>query len=461
MKKTLWEKFGDFMDTGWRFLVCLLVFICGYASCWVIPIIPLNLVLVLLGSAAFFSTLSGDWPKASYVCKGSIKLPSGEDYHYTIIKMRYFQQFPILPFMTPFFFFPYKTEYYILHNTRCVSDIKENTAIETDVLDYKHLQYERIYKTEFKKITGDPQYCQEKFSNYLAKQKESFDCCVKKFEDIGYIEKICSTETSVLYKRGEDFVVFLYSGEKEKQIGLAVTDDFSSKFQNENAVISFEMLVTTNADEFNNCYIYFNDETYRQAWFEAKSDNTKNDKAAEENESRTVQYADVDEVAAVLGKDDRAELANYNLGYALRKRGKWKYMLGCILVCYFGLPIVIAGFITLTPIGIVVGIVGLILGIFLFRKLLEKYKSYPKSLPPEEFTVVKAVCTDITVNEDGEKTYIFSEGSTITEGIIKDVGKGHPCFLVFRNENNKLESVFSAITHKLADEVKFIDKMNG
>lgn len=461
MKKTLWERFGDFMDTGWTWPVFFITFVLGYASC-AIPVIPFNLVCVCIGSAAFFAMLSAHWPVVSYDSKGSVTLPSGEEYHYNIVKIKWYQRFPVLPFMSPFFLIPFRTDYYIVHNTRCATDITDKTKLADDILEYHHLQYERIYKTEYKKIKNDSQYRTEKFVNYLAKQRDSFNTCIKKFEDLGELEKIHTTDTYALYKKGEKFLLFFYSGEKEVQVGVTIKDEFALKVLNNEDYLSFETLMIESPEKFSNSYCFFDDNIYRLLWFRKNSDIEENDN---DTVSSAKHYADVDETSDILGKDDRDILTNYVLGYSLRKRGKWKYMLGCILTLYLGLPIVTAGFISLNLLGLIVGIVGLVAVIFLFRKFLLKYKSYPKSLPPEDFTVVKAVCTGVVKKSDDKDVYTFSDGSTITKEddsvVVKGVSEGVPCFLVLRNENNKPESAYSALLHKLADEVKFIDKMNG
>ncbi len=441
MGRTLIEKLSDAMDhMGKRALVGLASTAIGLLLVFLGNVIlPIGFIGMPFFLGGFFTMVSIlEFTKTYYVTGISVKSPTGEYIPCTIIKQGKFACMPVVPFVCPFFYVPYKTQYYLIKNM-VAPNIAKGSKIKEEAISYGYLNLEPITKAKYKALLANPQAFSSEIYESICKSRKMFCDDIKSYVDTEILEEIYHTDRlSICKVLDEAYVLFHYARESGYQCGIIIGEENIERIKADN---SFLLGAYVCAEEVPTSVVELNEKTLERLL--KSSNNTESEAAqkvvAENNKSKKVLTADV--------------ISNSIKG----KSSTSKMVLG-IIMCFFsvgGFEMLIAGIALMM---IPVAIIGLALGgvlLYFGVKNIKTSKRNTANLQAGNYKVVKTLCTgyiDCSTDEAISFVTKFENGAQATMNHPLGVN-GDIFYLVYLEGSTFPDAFFNEIDYIPAENL--------
>ncbi len=392
MEKTFFEKIGDTMDhMGKRAIVGLVSGVIGLMLVFLGNVIlPIGFIGMPFFLGGFFTVVSIlEFTKTYYVTGISVKSPTGEYIPCTIIKQGKFACMPVVPFVCPFFYVPYKTQYYLIKNM-VAPNIAKGSKIREEAISYGYLNLEPITKAKYKALLANSQAFSDEIYESICKSREMFCNDIKPYVDTEILEEIYHTDRLSICKVLDDaYFLFHYARETGYQRGIIIGEENIEKIKVDD---SFLLGAYVCAKEVPTDVVELNEKTLERLL--KSSNNTESEAAqkvvAENNKYKKVLTADV-------------------ISNSLKGKSSTSKMVLGIIMCFFsvgGFEMLIAGIALMM---IPVAIIGLALGgvlLYFGVKNIKTSKRNAANLQKGNYKVIKTLCTGY-VNCSNDETISF------------------------------------------------------
>lgn len=461
---------GGVLSDGWYYLIFLLMAVGGFA---LICILPGSMLFSGLGIFMFisgcYSLIGAPIEKYKYSETKTVRLDSGEEVKITLVKMRkHCASLIIFKWLSPFYFIPLGTQYFILSNL----DRVDNSAGKFICGQFENLsEYfncEQITKNTYKALMSNPQLCKDIIAESLASQRKVFFDFIEKYEKRNLLERELCTETYALYKVSDEMaeklgigksdenslrIKFNYTGTNSYQNGFRALKTLVDEGYSYESQFPFERIVQADDENLGIQFVELNNSAFAKFVISKEISDSSDNK-----------YVDIDSLDEIKDTDSRDVLTPEIVSNVARHKRKSGYILIAVLAYYFALPFVLVGIwalFTLNLLGIVMcAIVGGGL-IYVAEHFRRKNKAIRRKPTLDEIDVVKAVCLKKdTTNIDGKDvvTYTLSNGIEVDEKEYKyDLQPNTACYVVYRKPENEIKWVYSSMKVKPSPELKIID----
>lgn len=170
-KKTILERISDILSsTVKRFLFGIALGAIGALLAFV-PIMVISGIGVAIALFGFYTAISILESQKTYSVNSlSLSLNNGEKVTCAIFKQNCHAYVPIVFFFSPFFYFPYKTQYIIVKNMN-MPNTPCNTKVSPQFLANGLLDADIITPREYKEIQNNPLIVAERFSSYFGEKE--------------------------------------------------------------------------------------------------------------------------------------------------------------------------------------------------------------------------------------------------------------------------------------------------
>lgn len=428
--KTFREKIGDILDhMGKRFLVCLGIAAVGILLCFIPFGFAIGAFLAYFGVYGMLSVI----PKKKTYLIGSVNVtsPDGKTIPCVLIKQKHYAYMPIVPIFCPFYYFSFKTQYYLLRNVTAKTPEKpkrvHNNIILSSIIEAKKLTH-----SEFKAIAENNQtnsfYEEIKADAENARAQYLSD--IEHFVSTGLLEEVFYNERLAVCRIGEDnYVLLHFSRNDSGQQGLAITKELFEALKKDDSDV-FEAYIEH--PQILGYMIVLNERTLERMLNAPEfKDSVKKEEAEKARE-------EMDKNKKPLTR----ELITEQLRDKLVSKNKFWGFFWAAWCAFF------------VPIGFLGGIPGIIVFSILFGgfsgylsyDFFKAYFTNKKNLESGRFIVVRASCTEIEDKSDSESTYYvykFSNGESVGSDKIS-CREGDYYYFVYP-EGHKVSSVFFSV----------------
>ncbi len=406
MEKTFFEKLGDTLDhMGKRALVGLVSGVIGILlmclsnlSNLVIPIGFIGLALFLGGFWTMLSII--EFTKAYYVTGISVRTSSGECIPCTIVKQKKFACVPLVPFVCPFFYVPYKTQFYLIKNM-VAPNIAQGSKIREEAISYGCLNLELITKAKYQALVATPDVFSEEIYESVCKSREMFCNDIKPYVDTEILEEIYHTDRlSICKVLDETYLLFHYARKSGYQRGITVAEENIEKIKTYD---SFWLSTYVCAENVSARVVELNEKTLERLLKNSKNINSEaaQQVVAENNKNKKILTADI--------------ISSSIKGGSCTSKRVWG-----IIMCFFsvgGFELLIAGIalkvIPAAILGLALGGVLLYFGV----RNIKTSKQNTTNLLAGNYKIIKTLCKGYDDCSDDETVSFvtkFENGAQVT-----------------------------------------------
>ncbi len=398
--KTFREKIGDILDhMGKRFLLCLGITVIGFLLC----VIPFGAVIgAPLAYFGVFGMLSVIPKKKTYLIGAvNVTSPDGKTIPCVLIKQKHYAYMPIVPIVCPFYYFSFKTQYYLLRNVTAKTPEKpkrvHNNIILSGIIEAKKLSH-----TEYKAIAenGQANSFYEAIKADAENARAQYLSDIEHFVSTGLMEEVFYNERLSVCRIGEDsYVLFHFSRDDSGQHGLAITKELFDALKKDDSDILEAYLEHPQLLAY---MIVLNERTLERML------NAPEFKKSVKEEEAEKAREEMDKNKKPLTRELIIEQLRDTL---ISKKKFWGFFWAAW--CAF-----------FVPMGFLAGIPGIIMCTVLFGgfsgymayDFFKEYFTNKKNLESGRFSVIRAACTEIEDKSDAESTYYvykFANGETV------------------------------------------------
>lgn len=450
-KKTILEWISDILSsTGKRFLFGIALGVIGALLAFV-PIIVIGGIGTAIALFGFYTAISIlESQKTYYVNSLSLSLNNGERVTCAIFKQNCHAYVPIVFFFSPFFYFPYKTQYIIVKNMT-MPNTPCNTKVSPQFLANGLLDVDIITPREYKEIQNNPLVVAERFSSYFGEKRATFIRETKPFFETSLMEEVYyDNKISICKILKDSYIIFHYQSYSNKQCGMLFNKDFVDRIIQDTSFLLEEYLNVQNPS-----IVLLTDELLERL--------LRDNKNSEQDNEKIQQYVEQNENNKKILTRQIIEQRIY----ASSCRGG---MVGGILLLFpalGGIELGIASVVT----GMFWGLIFLVAGVaclyFGIRNIRRSNKN-KKNAMRGSYRIIKSTCVEHKEQQeydaDGDPCgtshiHKFANGDDIKLNSVFAV-TGDIVYLVYLEGSNKINGCFNGIEYKPAPDLQIIDMIN-
>ena len=439
---------------------------------------PASFVLGAIGAAlgfgGFYCLLSVAMYKGKYSKPVIVKLDSGAEVKCTLLKMHtnytslMGAAFVFLKYLTPFYFIPAATKYFILYNVDRVTDETGKFDGELFREKYEYLNATRITKKRYKELMQNPQLCKDELAQKLAGQRAVFFEAVDKFEKNNLIFKEECTDAYAVYKLSDELakcfyntpqanndlrIKFNYTGNNESQNGYMAFESLLKEGISYEKQFPLELILSDFSAKSAIQFVELNNDLFSKSTINKVVDDTGDKK-----------FVDVDQLEDIKSTDTRNTIGSDVVCRVARNKRKVGLIVVCVLAYYLAIPMVVSTIFALFELLFVgffccLAISGAL--IFLAEFCRRKNKAISRIPSIDEVEIVKTYCVDkIFKNVNGVETltYILGNGLEVTDARDRyQLLPNATCYIIYRKPENELKWIYSSINVKLDPTLKVTD----
>jgi len=440
---TFWEKFGESISTlGKRFLICMLISVVGYILVVFVPVIGIVGLPAFLGG--FFSAVSIlEKNKCTYEKTITVTGDNGEKIKCGLIKLKEYAYMPVVPFVCPFFYIPYRTRYFIVKNIGDTTAV-EGAVISAGILNLPILDIERIYKKDTHKYYSGAAFDNDMIAA-IKKDREKLNSFFERYISENIVSECFENESVKIYKISDDYYLMYNSfSDENKGFCMSLSGKDKEKITEKNRCF-FDLLLISDYKVLKNKLTFF------------KEDEVKN---LNDTEKKDENYSKISErlikKQIVAKKDVEQELFTKRHGVLRKIAGGFMFYfsLGGIALTLFSVATL---FIPGIPLGILITF-------FLIRWGIKMFTAPDKEkdmIYRGEYELRKKPCTNKEIFEDEDgilyKLSFEGEGIQVSEDIYIAVSIGEDFYFLYLKDGKKPKKWYRAKCTEFADDV--IDKI--
>ena len=441
--KTFREKLGDTLDNlGKRFLICLGCTAVGLLLC----IIPLGFLIgVPLAYFGIYGMLSVIPKEKTYLIGGiTITSPDGKSIPCALIKQKHYAYMPIIPIVCPFYYFSYKTQYYLMRNVSA-KKLEKPMRVHNNILSSGIIEAKALTHTEFKAIAENGRA--NEFYNEIKTDAENaraqYLSDIAPFVETGLVEEVYYNERiSVCCICKKSYVLFHFSRKDGAQCGLSINESLANALKEDDTEI-FEAYIEN--PQLLGLMVTFNDRALERML------NAPELKECVNKEEATEARAEMDKKKKQITREMIVERLRSDLIL-----GK---LLWGIFWAFWCLLFVICGIF-----GGIFGIIGftVLIGGFTGSLSVSFFKEHfanKKALANGRFTVVKVACTEIVEENSDDGTYYtykFANGASYG-GDKVSCNPGDFYYFVYPEGRNISDVFYPALEYAPAPDIIVTD----
>lgn len=437
--KTFIEKLGDLLSSkGKRFLFGICSFILGsllsFAANVFPPIVLIGLPFFVGGALMAVSLL--EETKTYFDTGISIKTPSGEFIPCIIVKQKHFALMPLVPFISPFFYLPYKTQYHLIKNM-AAPNIAKGSRINDILLDSGILNSEPITGKTAQLFISNAQLFADIITEQVDNSRKKFVDDIKPFVETELIEEIWFTNQLSICKALDDaYIIFHYARGTGAQRGFLIDEEQIDKIKEDSSSL-MQFYIQT---DLSNGVIEFNHVTLERLLNYSKKEKNETARRVVEEKNRS-----------------KETLTKKIIIKSLKAHSAGRTVFG-IFLC---LPAL--GALELSIFEIVSGMIVALLFTIPFGALMLYFavknirtgKRNKSNLLKGNYRIVKTICTEVidqSTDEDTSFVMTFANGERNT--FMRPLGvEGDPFYIVYLEGAKKAKAYFSGIEYYPAPEL--------
>ena len=444
-QKSLWEKFGDlFSSLGKRCLIGLSLAILGGVFVGFDPTGIMGVVFCL-GMLILVSVMGSN--KTYFVANIIVRAPTGEIIPCAILKQNQYAYMPVVPFFSPFFYMPYKTDYYLLKNVSA-PELQCGTRVNGTLLAAGLVRMEQITKAKAVAIQKDPQIIAQELSGQAEQARYAFLKEVKPFFDTNLLEEIFPARHLSLCNLEGMCVLFHYAKIDGRYCGMHIKTAFIDRIKQDPSFLLGTYLGMEPEKLVDSLVIL--DDTVLERLLRIRKENS--DFCSNTNEQSTTETPEV--ISRV--NRNKTTLTKDVIEKALKKNCSTPKKILGIILCIPALGAIELGIAGIVTGGVIWGLLFLALGVWLayvaIKKLRQSSKNKESTLHGH-YKVFQTTCIDTSKeereNEDETVTFYttkFANGESKT--LDRPLGvKGDTFYLVYLPGSDEANAIFNAIDY--------------
>lgn len=449
MEKSAREKLGDLLERpGKRFLLGMAATVIGVliaaASALLPPLIVIGAPLCFIG---LFTALSlVPHTKEYFVAGFVVPTASGQHIPCTLIKQKRYVSMPVIPFVSLFFYVPYKVQYYLLPDL-AAPVMLANTRIR-NLLPLGFLPAEPITRQMADALRQNPGLISREILAQAEERRARFCRDIRPYQETGILEEVYFTRQLSVCKSDDVYLLFHYAGQNGAQSGLIINQETFEKIRQSTAFLLPTYLST---DDLHERVIELNDAALERLLRNAKYSHTE---AAQKTVETTNQK--------------KQPLTKKLVEDSLRgKQSSSKKTLGWVILCLPSLlatELCIAGFATgLLAMGLVcVPIAGGL--IYWGIRLIRTANNNRDRIAAGQYRVVKTRCVSVSTEtqESDDGTYTTYAAALANGEILSHTQpfgrKGDIFYLLYLDGTKRPVSWFNGINYHPAPDLTVVEE---
>lgn len=428
-EKTLWEKIGDMLaHPGKRFLLGILS----------VPLLwPFGILIAI-------SILENQ--KSYFINNIKVRISNGQLIDCAIVKQKHYAYIPVFPFFCPFFYFPYKTEYYLI-KFYSATETNPESRVYNSTIGFNIFNREKLTKAKALYLLQNPQIISKEIENefYYGRSKLLND--IKPYIENKLFSEIYYNNYFSICKYEDEYILFNYNNSTNSHCGFIINEELvENAKKNNNINVLLDVIFTIEPQKAYQLILPLSDTLFERL---LRDSDTKDSEISRESLEK------VNNNKKPLTKEMVVKKLLYSCSKVTKFCG-WALMLVALGV----VELSIVGFVTgLIPMGIICAPIGIWLT-YKGIKVLKNSKKSKENILNGRFKILKTTCVDLQEifheSDDGnyyEYVHTFANGEKISVNGSNICIKGDRMFLIYLEGKDRVLAYYNTIEYRPAPDL--------